>query len=291
MKTPLLFLLSLCATAARAADDIPTAIHLWSNGAPGFESRAHEPEVVTIRQEPDIAFPVVANIHNPSITPFLPPAGFAPAAAVIIAPGGAHRFLTMDREGYDVGKWLSAHGIAGFVLKYRLARETNSVYKIEVHSLQDMQRALRLVRARAREWNLDTNAIGVLGFSAGGEIAELAAMQYDAGNPAAADPVDRQPCRPDFQALIYPGNSKSIVVTSNSPPAFLACASDDRPDISEGLPAVYLKFKQFHVPVELHVFTKGGHGFGVRDRPLEVTTWPSNFAAWLHDTGFAQNQP
>ena len=291
MRNTLLMLCLLWSAAAMAADNVPPAIHLWNEGAPGFESRALEPEVVTTRQEPNATFPVISNVHNPSITPFLPPVKTRPTAAVVIAPGGAHRFLTMDREGYDVGKWLSAHGIAAFVLKYRLAHETNSVYKVEVHELQDAQRALRLVRSRVKEWNLNTNAIGMLGFSAGGEIAELACMKYDAGNPEAADPVDRQPCRPDFAALLYPGNSKSIVVSSNSPPAFLACASDDRPDISEGLPAVYLKFKQAHVPVELHIYTRGGHGFGIRDRPLAVSSWPFHFEAWLQDLGFTERQP
>jgi len=291
MKNILLSLILLWSAAALASDDVPPAIPLWPNGAPGFESRAQEPEVVTLRGEPNSSFRVISNIHNPSLTPFLPPAGTAPTAAVIVAPGGAHRFLTIDNEGYDVARWLSAHGIAAFVLKNRLAHDTNSVYKVEIHELQDAQRALRLIHARALEWNINTNAIGILGFSAGGEVAALAAMRYDAGQPDAADPVDRQPCRPDFQALIYPGNSKSIVVTSNSPPAFLACASDDRPDISEGLPAVYLKFKQAHVPVELHIFTKGGHGFGIRKRPLAVSSWPTCFDAWLQDLDFTARQP
>jgi endo-1,4-beta-xylanase len=268
----------------------PPEIHLWANGAPGFESRAREKEVVTMREEPGIApFPVTSNIQNPSITPFLPPPGTVPTAAVIVLPGGAHRFLTMGREGNDVGKWLSEHGIAAFVLKYRLAHETNSVYKVEVHALQDAQRAVRLVRSHAQEWNLNPKAIGILGFSAGGEVAALAGMKYDGGVVDAADAVDRVSCRPDFQALLYPGSSGNITVTSNSPPAFLACASDDRRDISEGLPEAYLKFKAAHVPVELHVYTFGGHGFGIRDRPLAVSGWPARFAEWLRDLGFVNN--
>lgn len=291
MKKLLPLLLSLLSSAAFAANEIPAEIHLWPNGAPGFESRANEKETVTIRVEPDISFPVVANIQNPSITPFLPPAGTTPTAAVIIAPGGAHRFLTIDREGYDVGKFLSAHGIAAFVLKYRLARETNSVYRIDVEALQDAQRAIRLIRSRAKEWNINTNAVGILGFSAGGEVTYLAAMHYDNGLTNAADAVDLISSRPDFQALIYPGTSGNITVNSNSPPAFLCCASDDRPDISQGLPEVYLKFKQAHVPVELHIYTKGGHGFGIRDRPLAVSSWQFRFYDWLNDMGFAEKTP
>lgn len=287
LKKLILLLVSALSCAAFAADEIPAEVHLWPGGAPGFESRANEPEVVTTRVEPDISFPVTSNIQNPSITPFLPPAGTVPTAAVIVAPGGAHRFLTMDREGYDVGKFLSAHGIAAFVLKYRLAHETNSVYKVEVHALQDAQRAIRLIRSRAQEWNINTNAVGILGFSAGGEVAELAAMRFDDAVTNAADPVDQFSSRPDFQALIYPGNSGSVTVNSNSPPAFLACASDDRPDISQGLPEVYLKFKAAHVPVELHIYTLGGHGFGIRDRPMAVSTWQFRFYDWMTDMGFA----
>jgi endo-1,4-beta-xylanase len=107
----------------------------------------------------------------------------------------------------------------------------------------------------------------------------------------AADPVDRMPCRPDFQVLLYPGSSRSIVVNSNSPPAFLVCASDDRPDISQGLPAVYLKFKEAHVPVELHIYTLGGHGFGIRDRPMAVSGWPARFEEWLRDMSFVRMKP
>jgi acetyl esterase/lipase len=290
MKKILPLLLALLSSAALAADETPAEIHLWPNGAPGFESRANEKEVVTMHEEPGAApFPVTSNIQNPSITPFLPPAGTIPTAAVIVAPGGGHRFLPMGFEGDDLGKWLSEHGVAAFVLKYRLARETNSVYRIDVEALQDAQRAIRLVRSRAKEWNINTNAVGMLGFSAGGEVTYLAAMHYDDVLTNAADAVDLISSRPDFQALIYPGTSSKITVNSNSPPAFLACASDDRPDISQGLPEVYLKFKAAHVPVELHIYTKGGHGFGIRDRPLAVSSWQFRFYDWLADMGFVKN--
>jgi len=291
MKKILPLLLSLLSSAAFAADEIPAEIHLWPNGAPGFESRANEKEIVTMRNDPGFSFPVTANIQNPSITPYLPPAGTIPTAAVIVAPGGGHRFLPMGFEGDDLGKWLSEHGVAAFVLKYRLARETNSVYRIDVEALQDAQRAIRLIRSHAKEWNINTNAVGMLGFSAGGEVTYLAAMRYDDGLTNSTDAIDRISSRPDFQALIYPGTSSKITVNSNSPPAFLVCASDDRPDISQGLPEVYLKFKAAHVPVELHIYTKGGHGFGIRDRPLAVSSWQFRFDDWLTDMGFAGKTP
>lgn len=150
-----------------------------------------------------------------------------------------------------------------------------------------MQRALRLVRSRAAEWNVDPDRLGVIGFSAGGELAFLSAMHYDDGNSTSADPVDRQGCKPDFQALIYPGNSKRIEVTSNSPPAFLVCGSKDRPDISEGLADVYLKFKKAGVPVELHIYSGIGHGFGMRPTNTgPVSKWPDRFYEWLDASGF-----
>src|SRR5207237_3408666 len=153
---------------------------------------------------------VVSNIHQPSITPYLPSKETATGAAVVIAPGGGHSELWMDHEGYNVAKWLSEHGVAGFVLKYRLARAKDSTYTIEGHSFADTQRALRLVRSRAAEWGVDPERIGVIGFSAGGELAALAGNRYDAGNDSAADPVDRLTSRPAFQALIYPAIPKDL---------------------------------------------------------------------------------
>src|SRR6266446_1738908 len=245
--------------AAAAFAGVPNAIPLWPDGAPGSEGKTAK-EVVEVK----IGERNVQGIHNPSLTPYLPSKDKATGAAVIVIPGGGHRFLAIDHEGYNVAQWLSERGIAAFVLKYRLARETNSTYQVEVHALADTQRAIRLVRSRAQEWGVNPARVGVMGFSAGGELAALAAMRFDEGKAAASDPVERQGSKPDFQALIYPGNSKIIAPTKASPPAFLACAYDDRLDISEGLANVHLKFKQAGVPAELHIYSTGGHGFGVR---------------------------
>ncbi len=229
----------------------------------------------------------ISGIHMPSITPYLPPKDKATGAAVIIAPGGAHRYLAIDHEGYNVAQWLSERGIAGFVLKYRLARETNSTYKVEVEALADTQRAIRVVRSRAIEWGIDPARVGVMGFSAGGECAALASMRFDPGLADASDPIDHQPSRPDFQALIYPGSSRNIIVTKDSPPAFLACSYNDRPDISEGLANLYLNFKKVGVPAELHIYAGGGHGFGLRPTNRSaIGGWPARFEEWLADRGF-----
>src|SRR5205085_7437386 len=145
------------------------------------------------------------NVHNPSIAVYLPPAEKAIGTAVIVAPGGGHRQLVIGSEGTDIAKWLNDLGIAAFVLKYRLAFTPNYQYTVEGEALQDTQRAIRIVRARAREWGVNPNRIGLLGFSAGGALAALADIRFDRGNLNATDPVERQSCRPDFVGLVYPG--------------------------------------------------------------------------------------
>src|SRR5262249_41507399 len=146
----------------------------------------------------------ITNIHKPSMFVFLPPKQKANGAAVIICPGGGHRYLVMDLEGSYVAEKLNAMGIAAFVLKSRLSRAEGSVYRTDVHSLQDAQRAIRIVRSRAKEWSLDPARIGIMGFSAGGEIAALAETRYD-DEPAAADATNHISARPDFAVLCYPG--------------------------------------------------------------------------------------
>jgi acetyl esterase/lipase len=276
----------------------PPSIALWPNGAPGSEARKDEREIVGWRQEPDIVFPVVYNIHNPSITPFLPDKDQATGCAVIIAPGGGHMFQTVDREGYDLGKWLAAHGVAAFVLKYRLARDlatpagTPQPYTVAVNACADAQRAMRLIRSRAAEFGVQVNHVGIIGFSAGGEVAVDLIATNDQGNATATDPIEQLDAHPDFVGLSYPGMPRQDyaadwTVPPNFPPTFLLCASNDRQNIAEFLPTLYLDLKRAQVPVELHIFEQGGHGFGVRDdRTYSVTHWPDLFLAWLNDNGF-----
>jgi acetyl esterase/lipase len=270
-------------------------ILLWPNGAPGSEGKTGD-EKVRLAERGER---VVSNIHKPNLTPYLPPADKATGCAVIVAPGGGHRELWSDHEGHNVARWLSDRGIAAFVLKYRLARETNSTYTVDDHALADMQRALRLVRSRAAEWHLATNRIGVMGFSAGGEVAFLSAQRFDSFSPTGGEGRDegeaalnQKSSRPDFQALIYPGRTQRIEPAPNSPPVFLVCGYNDRPDISEGLATVYLKFKQLKVPAELHIYAGSGHGFGFRpsttnSQPSTGTSkWVERFEEWLADNGF-----
>ena len=251
---------------ARAVAAEPQTILLWPDGAPGSErknaaSKIPE-EVVRVNENGE---PIVSGIHHPSITAYLPAKDKSTGAAIVIAPGGGHRELWMDHEGYNVAKWLSHHGVAAFVLKYRLAREPGSTYTVEGSALPDIKRAIRLVRSRALQWGLNPERIGVMGFSAGGELAALAATRVDAGTAAATDPVEHESSKPAFQALLYPAIPHDMNLSKETPPAFLACGEDDRQDIAQGLPELYLALKRAGVSTELRVYAGVGHGFGVRE--------------------------
>jgi endo-1,4-beta-xylanase len=285
MKTPRPLLLALLALIlvrpAHAANE--PVIPLWPATGEAI------PEKVRITDQGEH---VVSNIHQPSLTVYLPAPGTATGAAIVVCPGGGHRELWMDHEGYSVARWLADHGIAAFILKYRLAREPGSTYRVEVESLADAQRALRTVRSRAAEWGVDPTRVGIMGFSAGGELAALAAARGEDGKPDATDPLDRLSSRVAFQGLVYPGNAKAIQPTKDSPPAFLLCGYEDRPDISQGLAEVYLRFKQAGVPAELHIYTGAGHGFGLRaTNTLPVAEWPVRLREWLNERGFLKGAP
>ena len=275
---------SLCGlvSAALGAESKPVVVELWPDGAPGSEGQEGK-EAVRIT---DAGEHVVSSVHRPSLTVYTPAPGTASGAGVLIMPGGGHRELWMDHEGHAVARWLSEHGIAAFVLKYRLARQEGSTYGVESHALPDAQRALRTIRARAREWKVDPARLGVLGFSAGGELAALAAQRGSEGDARAASPIDRESSRAAFQVLVYPGRSESIVPSAKSPPAFLLCGENDRPDISQGLTKVYLRFKEAGVSSELHVLAGVGHGFGLRSSNRGATArWLELVRGWLDDRG------
>ncbi|HEX2860414.1 MAG TPA: alpha/beta hydrolase [Lacunisphaera sp.] len=272
-----LLLLTISLAAAE-----PPVIPLWPGDAPGSEGRT-APEKVRVT---DSGERVISGVHQPTLTVYLPAPGTASGTAIVICPGGGHRELWTDHEGHTVARWFAERGIAAFVLKYRLAREEGSTYRVDVEALADAQRALRLVRARAAEWQVDPARLGIMGFSAGGEVAGLASRRFDAGRPDATDPIERESSRPAFQALIYPGRSASIEPAAGHPPAFLLCGYDDRADIAEGLAQAYLRFKQAKVPAELHILTGAGHGFGLRpSTPQPLAAWPERLREWLGERG------
>lgn len=257
-------------------------MYLWPNGAPGSEGKTGE-EVVRIAEKGDH---VVSNVHKPSITIYLPAKEKATGAGVVIAPGGGHRELWTDHEGHNVAKWLSERGVAAFVLKYRLAREKESTYTIAGNALADTQRAIRLVKSRSAEFAIKPDRIGVMGFSAGGELAALAALKSANGDGSLSDPIDKLSSRPAFQALIYPAIPRDMQLAKEMPPAFLACGENDRLNISQGLPEFYLAMKKAGMSAELHVYAATGHGFGLRSGTITpVSTWVDRFYDWLGALG------
>ena len=274
--------LLLCALTAFGKDG-PQVIALWEKGAPGFEARRDEPESAEDYW--------VKNIHNPSITIFPAPKEKANGAAVLIIPGGGHRELVFNAEGVEPAKYLNSLGMTCFVLKHRLARETNSPYSLAIHPKQDAQRALRVIRSRAGEWNLDPNRIGALGFSAGGEVVAMLVYSPTAGDTNAADAIDRVSCQVNFQISIYPGplGVPTGEIPADAPPAFFLVANDDSSHVGPVL-AQLEKYRAAKRPVEVHLYARGGHGFnlGQRSKLTSIKTWPERLADWLADNNFLQ---
>nr|WP_067059723.1 alpha/beta hydrolase [Mucilaginibacter sp. L294] len=273
-----LFMLMLCSFATQAQTVIP----LWAKGAPGFENRRNEPE-----QAKDYW---VKNIHNPSLTVYLPPADKANGAAVVICPGGGHRLLVYNSEGVAPAKFYNSLGITVFILKYRLGRDTLSPYKVDIHPKQDAYRAMRLVRSRAAEFNIDTNRIGMMGFSAGGEVVDMVAFSGWKGDPKAADPIDRANAKPNFIVQVYPGPGfVPETIPTDAPPAFLVAANDD---VCCSLPIIQLlqRYREAKVPVEMHLYAKGDHAFnmGTNRKLVSINNWPQRLADWLQDSNILQ---
>lgn len=261
----------------------PIVVPLWADGAPGSETHRNQPQRPVPGHE---AEGWIEEIHDPSLTVYLPAADEATGAAVIVAPGGGHRMLAADHEGHQVGEWLAEHGIVGAVLKYRLYRQEGSPYQRD-DAIADGERAVRLVRSRADEWHVQPDRIGFLGFSAGGDLTMAVTRDGDAGDSSAADPIGRFSSRPDFQVPIYPGGIDQAIstVSAETPPTLLICSVDDRDDVAAGLPNLYLALRKAGVPVEMHIFSSGGHGFGIRPGSQAVAHWPDRLVEWMHDIG------
>jgi acetyl esterase/lipase len=253
-------------------------IKLWPGVAPGSEGKT-APERWIDGATPD-AFHRVTDIHAPSLTIYLPPKDRANGTAIIIAPGGGHRYLVVDLEGELVAQKLNAMGVAAFVLRSRLAKAEGSTYRVEVESLADIQQAIRVVRARAGEWNLNPARVGVMGFSAGGELAALAENHLDTAT------------RPDFAVLGYPGFITGGLppVSPKAPPTFLFVNDDD--PFATGTGEYYLALRAAKVSAEFHAFRRGGHGTGATGRglgsgyeKLGAAKWPELLGIWLGDLG------
>lgn len=262
-------------------------IPLWLNGAPGAAGK--EPNDI------------------PTLTPFFPPKEKATGAAVIVCPGGGYSHLA-DHEGRPVAEWLNTLGVTAFVLKYRLGPRYH-----HPAPLLDAARAIRTVRARAAEWQLDPNRIGILGFSAGGHLASTIGTHFDSGKADAVDRIERVSSRPDLMILIYPvitmrefahaGSKRMLLgenasedlvkllsndeqVTNETPAAFLVHTADDPGVPVENSLRFAEALRKARVPVEIHVYEHGPHGFGLGAKDPILTTWPQRCAEWLRMHGF-----
>ncbi|MGA3026229.1 MAG: alpha/beta hydrolase [Bryobacteraceae bacterium] len=279
--------ISVAALACAQVSSAKTQL-LWPAGAPG----------ATGSEEAD----------KPSLTFYLPAPAKAVGTGVVVCPGGGYGHLAMDHEGQQIAEWLNSLGVAAFVLKYRLGPKYH--HPIE---LGDSQRAVRLVRTRAREFGIAADRIGIWGFSAGGHLASTAATHFDPGNPAAPDPVDRAGSRPDFAILAYPvitmraslthmGSRTNLLgenpdpalvallsnesqVTAATPPTFLFHTTDDNVVPVENSILFYEALRKAGVPAELHVFEHGPHGVGLAPRDATLSLWPALLANWLRGRG------
>jgi acetyl esterase/lipase len=281
------FAASVCVFADQG--QAPQVVPLWKNGAPGFESRKDEKENVTFNKNGQETG--VKNVHNPSITVYLPAKEKATGAAVVICPGGGHSNLGIGGEGHAVAKWFVDNGVAGFVLKYRLEREKGSPYKIAVHALQDGQRAIRTIRHNAKEWGVEPSRVGIMGFSAGGEVVGYACTKFDKGNPDAEDPIERQGCRPDFQILIYSGplGIKGATLTKDVPPAFIAIGEKDNQAVT--MANHFVALKKAGVSAELHMYANTDHAFGMGTSAKLTSSaqgWTNRLKEWMNDRGFTK---
>jgi acetyl esterase/lipase len=284
---------------AEAAGE-PLTLDLWPGQPPG--------ETHSIGPEHDVTKPSdhlvggrrvirLGNVSRPTITLYRPNKEIDTGAAVLIAPGGGYQILAWDLEGTEVAEWLASVGVTGILLKYRVPpRPGEPADEPPVRPLQDAQRAMSLVRSRAREWGIDPHRIGMLGFSAGGNLTVRTATLTDrAYTPV--DAVDRVSSRPDFMILVYPaflawgeGLAFWLHVTQETPPAFFVHAEDDSAADPESSIRTYLALKKAGVPAELHLYPTGGHGYGLRPTHDPVTTWPARCLDWLRSQGILRGK-
>lgn len=270
------------------------SIAVWPGLAPG------ETSVDTGVAQPtrvDEVPPVtrLVNIRKPTIDVF--PAEKPNGTAVVVLPGGGFMKVVPDKEGSEAAPWLNAHGVSVFVVRYRTNEVTPKAEPVWRRPLQDGQRVIRLLRANAERWHINNDKVGILGFSAGGQVASI--LHTTAGVAAydALDDVDKQSCRPDFSLLIYPWNVydaktqkllPQINLTAESPPAFIVHTHDDRSS-SMGSVLIYAGLKQHNVQAELHVYGNGGHGYGMRPvKGSDIGTWPARASEWLVRQGLAR---
>lgn len=276
----------------------PVEVRLWEGKAPRETREPAEPKDISKPNEGKVAGkPVIrlAPVVEPTVTVYLPPEEKATGAAVVICPGGGRQILAWDLEGTEVAEWLNSIGVAGIVLKYRVPAPAGE--QPWQNAVGDAQRALSLARAKAGEWRINPDKIGILGFSAGGEVAALTSLATERMYPA-ADAVDKEPCVPNAALLIYPAylvdkERKNLLPHvkphAKAPPTFFVHAMDD-PVVPESSALLALALRREKVPVEAHLFASGGHGYGLRPTAKPVTGWPKLAGPWLSQTFGPANQ-
>jgi acetyl esterase/lipase len=259
---------------------------LWPHPQPGVQP---EVDVTTAKDNLIAGKPIVrlTNVSNPTITLYSP-AGKNSGAAVVVFPGGSYRVLAIDLEGTEVCDWLTSIGVSCALLKYRVP-DSGPLPK-SAAALEDAQRAVGMVRAHAAEWQIDPQRVGVLGFSAGAHLAVALSTHFDKRLYDSIDAADQMSCRPDFAVIVYPGYLASseqnfaanpeIHVTDKTPPTFIVQTEDD-PVHVENSTVYFLELKQAKVPVEMHLYAQGGHGYGLRRTELPVTGWPALVEKWM----------
>ncbi len=274
-----LFVLLFCSMKTVSAQEAAKpVIYLWANGAPGFESKKNIPEEAKNWW--------VKNINNPSLTVYAAPKEKATGAAVIICPGGGHNKLVITSEGKEAAEYFNSIGITAFVLKYRLFREDKSPYTVE-NTLQDGRRAVRMVRQKATKFNIDTSKIGLIGFSAGGELAAWVAFNTPTEKLVKTDVIDNIKCSPDFLILVYPGPLAvpQDLDSANAPPLFMVAANDDE-CCSEPILQITSLYRKAHAKVEMILYSQGDHAFnmGKRSKLKTINDWPQQLTDWLMDS-------
>lgn len=270
-------------------------LNVWPTAAPGVPANLPaEADTTTAKDNLIAGRPLIrlGNVTVPTLTLYKAPADKATGAAVVVFPGGGYSILAMDLEGTEVCDWLNSAGVTCVLLKYRVPN--TGPYPKSPAALQDAQRALGLVRQHASEWSIDPKRVGVLGFSAGAHLAAALSTHYDKRLYEPQDAADQLSCRPDFAVVIYPGYlaladknfapNPEINPTADTPPTFIVQAEDDPVHVENAL-VYFQQLKNAKVPAELHIYAKGGHGYGLRRTELPVTTWPDAVETWLHTIG------
>jgi acetyl esterase/lipase/predicted amidohydrolase len=288
----------LNATSAAQAADQPLVLNVWPGTTVGDHGQIGPERIRAAAEAPTKDAKWLTNVTRPTISVFQPDAANRTGVAILICPGGGYWNLAWDKEGEEVAAWLNTLGITGVVLKYRVPRRPGEPERLPAPgALFDAQRAISLVRSRAKEWGIDPERIGVMGFSAGGHLAVMTAISSEKRSYEPVDEVDRSSCRPNFAVAAYPGYilerpgspvlAEYMRIPKGTAPIFLVHASDDaepgaQPEQSL---ALYRALRDAGVPVELHIYEEGGHGFGVRKTNQPISNWTERCAEWLKQRG------